>query len=223
MSNDTFPALIGRVLRDFSSQVAISVAASAVAAAVFAFPDMLPSSSGAPAGAERLVQAVASDIPFETTQAGKFMQRHRAQVGSADDVAVHTLALPATLMMPLSVAWAAPVQSAPEPAPVAALERPTQAAPMTRAAVSQPRERGKAQAASAQPLQIAPALQVAAAPVTAGPEAREPARVLGVALPDSVTRAGRAIGGVVDTVGAAGSWTVSAASSLMPGWGSSAR
>jgi hypothetical protein len=222
MSNDTFPALIGRALRDFSSQVAISVAASAVAAVVFAFPDMLPSGSGASAGAERSVQA-AGDIPFEATQAGKFVQRHRAQIGSADDAAIHALALPATLMMPMSLAWTAPVQAAPELIPVAVLERPAQAVPVARAVPGTSRERSRAQAASAQPLQIAPALQLAAAQVAASPEIRESASVLGVALPDSVTRAGRALGGVVDTVGAAGSWTVSAASNLLPSWGGSAR
>lgn len=222
MSNDTFPAQIGRVLRDFSSQVVISVAASAVAAAVLAFPDTLPLRSGAPANAGRSIQVV-SDISFEAGQAGKFAQRHDAQIGSADDAAPHALALPATLMMPMSVDWTAPVQAAPEPIPVAALERPVPSAPVARAAAFPSRERGKVLAASPQPLQIAPALQVAAAPVATSSEAREAAKVLGVALPDSVTRAGRAIGGVVDTVGAAGNWTVSAASNLLPSWGSSAR
>lgn len=223
MSKDTFPALISRILREFSSQVAISVAASAVAAAVFAFPDMLPSGTGASANAERSVQAVADDIPFEAAQAGKFVQRHGVQAGLADDAAAHALVLPATLMMPMSVAWAAPIQAAPEPLPVAVLERTAQPASVARAASGTSRERGRALAANAQPLQIAPAVQVAAAAAESGPEIREPARILGVALPDSVARAGSALGGVVDTVGAAGSWTVSAASNLLPSWSSSAR
>ncbi|RDJ24111.1 hypothetical protein DWF00_03195 [Bosea caraganae] len=220
MSNDTIPATISRVLRDFSGQVAISVAASAVAAAIFAFPDMLSFRAGAPAPAGLSVEAAASDARLPAPQAGKFVQRHGEQVGGAGDATGHGLVLPATLMMPLSVAWIAPLPAEPEPIPVARLERPAPSAQVARAAAGTTRERGRL--AIAQPLQIASVLQ-AAVPAAVQADADKPATILGVALPDSVTRAGRAIGGVAGTVGAAGSWTVSAASSLLPSWGSSAR
>lgn len=220
MSDTTLPALIGRTLRDFSSQVAISVAASAAAAMILAFPEVLSPSAGAPAPAEPAVQT-ASGAGLPLQQAGKFVQRHGDQAGAASDANGHGLVLPATLMMPLSLAWSAPPRAEPEPASVVRLDRPMATQPVQAARVAAGPVRERARTPNAQPLQIASVLQ--AAPATVQAEDERPATILGVALPDSVTRAGRALGGVASTVGAAGSWTVSAASNLLPSWGSSAR
>lgn len=217
MSDDRFSAQAARMLRNFGGQVAISVAASAVAAGVLAFPDLLVSASGerATGGGQAQATFVAADLD---TTGGKFSQRHGQP---ADEAPGPGLALPATLLMPMSVAWSAPLPDK-EAVPVALLpERAEQPVAVARANSAPSRERGRA--AGAQPLQIAAVLQ-AAAPAAAQPDKSDkPATILGVQLPDSVTRAGRAVGGVVDTVGAAGSWTVSAASSLLPSWSGSAR
>lgn len=222
MSKDVFPARVGRILRDFSSQVVISIAASAVAAAVLAFPDRLALVPAESVVREHPMQAAAGDDGFATAFAGKFGQRYGAEDELANEEPSRGLTLPATLLMPMSVAWAEPVPAEPEPVPIAKLERLAQPVPAVRTVAAPARERGRTLATNPQPLQIAQVLQ-APAPAGVPAEARESATLLGVALPGSVTRAGRALGGVVDTVGAAGSWTVSAASNLLPSWSSSAR
>jgi hypothetical protein len=68
--------------------------------------------------------------------------------------------------------------------------------------------------AEAAPLQIAPAVQAAA--VDGGAPSQPPLRLLGLAMPTPVARVGDAMSGAVGVVGAAGIWTLSRASSLLP-------
>lgn len=222
MSKDVSPAVVGRILRDFSSQVVISIAASAVAAAILAFPDRLALVAGDSVVREHPVQAAAGDEAFAAAFGSKFAQRYGPEDDLAEEAPSRGLSLPATLLMPMSVAWTEPVRAEPEAVPVAKLERSAPPAQVVRTVAAPVRERGRALEMNPQPLQIAQVLQ-APVPAVAPAEARESATLLGVALPGSVTRAGRALGGVVDTVGAAGNWTVSAASNLLPSWGGSAR
>ncbi|TCR62628.1 hypothetical protein [Bosea sp. BK604] len=220
MFDHRFSAPIARTLRRFGGQVAISVAASTAAAGILAFPDLLTSLSGERAATAIQLPATFAEAGLDVV-GGKFTQRHGQPGLAAEETPSRGLAMPATLMMPMAVAWNAPPPARQEAVAVAALPaRTAQASPATRTSANASRERSHAPAG--QPLQIAAVLQ--AVPIVArAEESRDTTTILGVPLPQSVTRAGRAIGGAVDAVGSAGTWTVSAASSLLPSWGSSAR
>lgn len=220
MFDHRFSAPIARTLRRFGSQVAISVAASTAAAGILAFPEFLASVSGERAATAIRLPATFAEAGLEVA-GGKFTQRHGQPGLAAEETPGRGLVMPATLMMPMAFSWNAQPSARPEAVPVAALPaRTAQAGPATRTSSNAARERSHATAG--QPLQIAAVLQVV--PVAARTEeARDRATILGVPLPESVTRAGKAIGGAVDAVGSAGTWTVSAASGLLPSWGGSAR
>ena len=218
-----------KFLRGVGAQATVSVAASALAAAVLALPSgmQLPffgaSAQGDAAAArqERWVSPVASD--------GKIRERHQDAAGSEPPLrASQGLISPAAIVMPMSLDWKLPM------AEVAILrqERPVAAEPrghvvqaqalqtqvvQAQVAASAPRrpviERPVA-AADTAPLQIAPAVQAAAVD---GSAASQPQlRLLGVAMPTPVARVGDAMSGAVGVVGAAGIWTLSRASSLLP-------
>lgn len=207
-----------KFLRGVGAQATVSVAASALAAAVLALPSgmQLPffgasaQSDAAAARQERWVSPVASD--------GKIRERHQDAGSEPPLRASQALISPAAIVMPMSLDWKLPM------AEVAVLrrERPVAAEPrghvvQAQAAASAPRrpviERPVA-AADIAPLQIAPAVQAAAVD---GSAASQPQlRLLGVAMPTPVARVGDAMSGAVGVVGAAGIWTLSRASSLLP-------
>lgn len=224
MSGSVFAAS-ARFLRGVGNQAAVSVAASAIAAAVLALPGgiSLPFFGGAAeqvetsaVAAERWVSPVASD--------GKIRERHHDAVGAETPMRTSDLpglVSPAAIVMPMALEWTQPateIAALPQIRPVPASEPraraiQAQALPPRRPAV----ERNVVVAETA-PLQIAPAaMQVAAnAPATA--ETATPPRrsVLGVTVPAPVSRVGDAVSGAVGLVGAAGSWTLSRASGLLP-------
>jgi hypothetical protein len=223
MSGSVFAAAAG-FLRGVGNQAAVSVAASAIAAAVLALPGgiTLPFFGGAAeqvetsaAAAERWVSPVASD--------GKIRERHHDAVGEAPMRASDLPGLvgPAAIVMPMALEWTQPateVAALPQIRPVPASEPraralQAQSLPPRRPAV----ERIVAVAETA-PVQIAPmAVQVAANAPATGETARPPQRsVLGVTVPAPVTRVGDALSGAVGLVGAAGTWTLSRASDLLP-------
>ena len=223
-----------KFLRGVGAQATVSVAASALTAAVLALPSgmQLPfigasaQSDAAAARQERWVSPVASD--------GKIRERHQDGAGSEPPLrASQGLISPAAIVMPMSLDWKQPATE------VAALrqERPAAAEPrghvvqaqasqaqnlpaqvvQAQVAASAPRrpviERPVA-AADAAPLQIAPAVQAAA--VDGNAASQPQLRLLGVAMPTPVARVGDAMSGAVGVVGAAGIWTLSRASSLLP-------
>lgn len=212
-----------KFLRGVGAQATVSVAASALAAAVLALPSgmQLPffgaSAQGDAAAArqERWVSPVASD--------GKIRERHQdAAVNEPPLRSVQGLISPAAIVMPMTLDWKAPA------AEVAVLrqERPAageprghvvQAQAVATVQPSPPRrpvvERAVVTAEVA-PLQIAPAVQAAAA--EGGTPLQPRLRVLGMAMPTPVARVGDAMSGAVGVVGAAGIWTLSRASSLLP-------
>lgn len=225
MTDSVFTAT-ARFLRGVGAQATVSVAASALAAAVLALPAGIPlpffgaSAQTEAAGArqERWVSPVASD--------GKIRERHQDATASEPPLrAAQGLISPAAIVMPMSLDWKLPATD------IAALrqerqERPAAAEPRVHlvqaqaAATVQPSpprrpiiERAVV-TAEATPLQIAPAVQAVA--VEGGAPSQPQLRVLGVAMPTPVARVGDAMSGAVGVVGAAGIWTLSRASSLLP-------
>jgi hypothetical protein len=218
MTGSVFAAT-AKFLRGVGTQATVSVAASALAAAVLALPAGIPlpffgasaQTDTAAARQERWVSPVASD--------GKIRERHQDAAGSEAPLrASQGLISPAAIVMPMSLDWKQPAT------PVTALrqERPVTAEPRLHVAQAQaavtvppspPRRPVVERAvvtAEAAPLPITPAVQAAAAP------SQSSLKVLGVALPTPVARVGDAMSGAVGVVGAAGIWTLSRASSLLP-------
>ena len=224
MSGSVFAAAAG-FLRGVGNQAAVSVAASAIAAAVLALPGgiALPFFGGAlekaeagPVAAERWVSPVASD--------GKIRDRHHDAAGAEAPLRASNLpglVSPAAIVMPMALEWTQPLV---EIATVQQARPATASEPRARALQAQalpPRRPAIERAVAlsdAQPLQIAPAaLQVAANTSASGETATPPQRrVLGVSVPAPVSRVGDAVYGAVGLVGAAGSWTLSRASDLLP-------
>jgi hypothetical protein len=216
-------ATASRFMRNFGGQVAMSVAVSASVAGVFAVPDFLFGRRDAPAVAETKVdksQAAAWISPVAAN--GKIRERHR----DASEIEAGTAALggfratPASLAMPMSVNWPQPVFA--QPAQVADLVLETEqhapvvaAAPVRKAVVTV--ERPKLVAVSA-PMQITPPAVAAVVSVTDSDAPRPPAELLGRAIPEPLARATGMVTSAAGLVGAAGSWTVSQATSLLPRW-----
>ena len=225
MTGSVFTAT-AKFLRGVGTQATVSVAASALAAAMLALPSglQLPffgasaQTETAAARQERWVSPVASD--------GKIRERHQDAAGSEPPLrASQGLISPAAIVMPMSLNWKLPATE------IAVLrqerqERSVAAEPRVHlvqaqaAATVQPSpprrpvlERSVITAEVA-PLQIAPAVQAAA--VEGGTPSPSQLRVLGVAMPTPVARVGDAMSGAVGVVGAAGIWTLSRASSLLP-------
>lgn len=222
MADSVFKAT-AKFLRGVGTQATVSVAASALAAAVLALPSGIPlpffgasaQTDTAVARQERWVSPVASD--------GKIRERHQDAAGSEAPLrASQGLISPAAIVMPMSLDWKQPAT------PIIALrqERPVTAEPRLHVAQAQaavtvppspPRrpviERAVVTAEAA-PLPITPAVQAAAA--EGGTPSQSSLKVLGVALPTPVACVGDAMSGAVGVVGAAGIWTLSRASSLLP-------
>ncbi|MBX9907813.1 MAG: hypothetical protein K2Z25_03795 [Beijerinckiaceae bacterium] len=201
-----------RMLRDFSGQVAISIAASAVAAAFFALPDTILPLRSTPA--EEPAAAVWS-VPL--TPDGKFAMRLDVEDATARLEGAAGPATPAALAMPLAIGWAAPAA----PAAVAAASAPQQPrlvhvdlppsrrATIVEAAGSQSKARSEP---AGQPLVIA---EVAAGDQVERPR---PPGLIGRVVAEPAARAAGLVTGAASVVGAAGSWTVAQASNLLPRW-----
>lgn len=221
MTDSVFTAT-AKFLRGVGTQATVSVAASALAAVVLALPSGIPlpffgasaQTDTAVARQERWVSPVASD--------GKIRERHQDAAGSEAPLrASQGLISPAAIVMPMSLDWKQPAT------PITALrqERPVTAEPRLHVAQAQatavppspPRrpviERAVVTAEAA-PLPITPVVQAVAA--EGGNPSHSSLKVLGVALPTPVARVGDAMSGAVGVVGAAGIWTLSRASSLLP-------
>ncbi len=225
MTGSVFTAAAG-FLRGVGNQVAVSVAASAIAAAVLALPAGVsyvlfasePESAGPASVADGAwTSPVASD--------GKIRARHQDAAGAHAPVPARDgqgLFSPAAIIMPMALDWtqppvemaAAPVVRPPNASEPRARIQQAQALPPRRPAI----ERVVVVADTAPPLPITPIAirspeSAPVAGVTAGPM---PRRLLGVNLPGPVSRVGDAVSGAVGLVGAAGSWTLSRASDLLP-------
>lgn len=217
MDDDMTPAGIGRFLRNFGGQVAMSLAVSAATAGLLAFPDLLPSRPVGAPSAEDSVSEAPAELP--ASAASKFLERHLSQLNANGEDAASSrraLALPAALMMPLSIAWTVPVQAAPvQTAPVLPVAEQRSSPPVV-VAKAVAREPVRVNA-SLRPLLISPPVQVAAVSQEQAPDGPLPGAV-GRAVSQGVTLAGDTLGGIANRVGAAGTWTVSAATSLVPSW-----
>ena len=222
MTGSVFAAT-AKFLRGVGTQATVSVAASALAAVVLALPAGIPlpffgasaQTDTAAARQERWVSPVASD--------GKIRERHQDAAGSEPPLrASQGLISPAAIVMPMSLDWKQPATL------ITALRQERQVTAEPRLHVAQahaavtvppspPRrpviERAVVTAEAA-PLQIAPAVQAAA--VEGGTPSQPPLRLLGVTMPTPVASVGDAMSGAVGVVGAAGIWTLSRASSLLP-------
>lgn len=211
MDDDMTPAGIGRFLRNFGGQVAMSLAVSAATAGLLAFPDLLTSRPGDAPAAEISVSEAPAELP--ASAASKFLERHLSQLNAEGEDAASSrqaLALPAALMMPMAIAWNAPVEAAPVQ-PVAE-QRSSPPVIVVKTAAREPARVN----APLGPLPISPPVQVAAVQPQAA-DGPLPGAV-GRAVSQGVTLAGDTLGGIADRVGAAGTWTVSAATALVPSW-----
>ncbi|WP_439498550.1 hypothetical protein [Bosea sp. (in: a-proteobacteria)] len=212
MDDDMTPAGIGRFLRNFGGQVAMSLAVSAATAGLLAFPDLLLGRQDRVPAPDIVAGEASSELP--ASAASKFLERHLSQLNAEGEDAASSrpaLALPAALMMPLSIAWTAPVQAAPV-VPVA----DQRSSPPVVVAKAVAREPARVNA-PLRPLLISPPVQVAAASQEQTSPGPLPGAV-GRAVSQGVTLAGDTLGGIANRVGAAGTWTVSAATALVPSW-----
>jgi hypothetical protein len=212
MDDDMTPAGIGRFLRNFGGQVAMSLAVSAATAGLLAFPDLLLSRPGSVPAAEISASEASAELP--ASAASKFLERHLSQLKAEGEDAASSrraLALPASLMMPLSIAWTAPAPAAPV---LAVAEQ--HSAPPVMVAKTVAREPARVNP-PLRPLPISPPVQVAAVSQEQASPGPLPGAV-GRAVSQGVTLAGDTLGGIADRVGAAGTWTVSAATALVPSW-----
>ena len=215
MPHRSIVASSARLMREFGGQVAISVAASAVAAAFLAAPEMLllpertTDAKVVRQAQENWISPIAPD--------GKIAIRHRQAAPATEVPATSALLMRASLVMPMNTAWPQAVfEEAPVPAarvrsaeahPVAAVATPARKVP---AAVERPK------ATEAAPLPIIPArltAQLGGGATAVDAPAQSSA---GEAAPSTLARVGNAMSGAVGTVGAAGIWTLSQASSLLP-------
>ena len=227
MSGSVFAAAAG-FLRSVSNQAAVSVAASAMAAAFVALPAILamPSAGGqvdiATASSEVWTSPVASD--------GKIRERHQdAVLGDVSRGAdVPALLSPAAIVMPMALEWrqaavevaalvqARPAASAPH-LRTNPVEAQAQVQPVQLQAQVLPPRRPAAErivvAADTTPLQVAPAAAQPAARESVDVTELQQRGVLGVSVPGPVSRA---VVGAVGLVGAAGTWTLARASDLLP-------
>lgn len=224
MSDSVFTAAAG-FLRGVGNQAAILVTASALAAVLLTLPGgiSLPF-LGSAAEQGDVVKGSAPGWVSPLASDGKIRERHH-DAGGIDAplraLAGPGLVSPAAIMMPMALDWTQP------PVGMAALPeaRPTVASePRARSIQAQalPPRRPAIELAvvsiEAPPLQIAPAIAQAAAKAPSTDVVARPSQrsVLGVTMPAPVSRVGDAVSGAVGLVGAAGSWTLSRASDLLP-------
>lgn len=222
MTGSVFTAT-AKFLRGVGTQATISVAASALAAAVLALPSgfSLPfvgaaaQRDTAAARQERWVSPVASD--------GKIRERHQDAAANEPPLrATQGLISPAAIVMPMSLEWkqhATQIAALRQEGPVTAEPRLHVAQAQAAVAVqpSPPRRpviERVVVTAEAAPLPITPAVQAAAAEASA--PSQSSLKILGMAMPAPVARVGDAMSGAVGVVGAAGIRTLSRASSLLP-------
>jgi hypothetical protein len=197
-----------RMLRDFSGQVAISIAASAVAAAFFALPDAVLSEKPAPA-----IAPATTTWSAPLTTDGKFAARLEVQDEPARLALASGPATPAALAMPLAIEWSVAAPTSENPAAVRPLPQPQRIAhvelpPLRRVAMA---ERARMEQAG-EPLVITP---------TALSDAQvqpRPPGLIGRVVVEPAARAAGLVSGAAGVVGAAGSWTVAQATNLLPRW-----
>jgi hypothetical protein len=216
MPHRSIVANSARLMREFGGQVAVSVAASAVAAAFLAAPEMLLL-PGQTAGAQVARQAP-EDWISPIAPDGKIAMRLRQAMAADGAEAAPTLLSRASLVMPMSASWP---QAAFDEAPVpvvrvrSAEAHPVPAtAPATRKAAPAV-ERSKVAAEAPPPL---PIIQARLTTQVAGPVpvSLASATLTADSAPSTLARVGNAMSGAVGSVGAAGIWTLSQASSLLP-------
>ncbi len=213
MQRPTFLIRAAGFLGNVGKQASVSVVASAAAAACLALPSLLSSPDPAPVPEPAGWQA-------SIRPDGKISERHR----SGDEpvaVSAHALLTPASIVMPMSLAWALPTA---EPKPVVAeAAREAEPAPV-RVAHAPPPRRPSGLAEKPRPaLEVAPPsaapLQLVGAVADGGDRSapRPPAAILGRPVPRPVGYVTAAVSEAAGMVGAAGSWTAARAASLVPG------
>lgn len=225
MTESSIFSAAGQLIRKFSGQVAMSVAVSASVAALPAAPEFLFGHGGS-ASVAVLSKAGSQETASWTSPVapdGKIRDRHR-DAASADLPGEPMHLTPASLAMPMVIGWPQPAFAQPRQiaAAVQILEPRVASveAPPAKKLVAAPAapERPKLVAYAA-PLPITPP---AAARASIDPAVSDtplpPAEVLGRAMPEPVARAANVVSGAAGLVGAAGSWTVSQASHLLPRW-----
>lgn len=197
-----------RMLRDFSGQVAIAIAASAVAAAFFALPDAI-----LPAPSTQTGATPSTAWPVPLTADGKFATRLDGQGEPARIELAAGPATPAALAMPLAIEWsmAAPARE------IVAAVRPTPQPPRIAHADPAPARR----VAMAERVRIEPAalpLVITPVAISDAPAQPRPPGLIGRVVAEPAARAAGLVSGAAGVVGAAGSWTVAQATSLLPRW-----
>lgn len=205
------------LLGNFGGQVAISIAASAVAAAFLTLPESLV--GVAPAAVEPVASVTS---PEPEAIAGKYRQRHHDAVGAAPSLAGSSpagLVTASAVIMPMSLDWGLPAMAADAPVrSEIAAAAPAPAEPLPARRASLPPERPKRVALAAAPPAREAANPAETKPATVTETVRPPATLLGRVVTGPIARVGGAAATVMGAVGAAGSWTVSQATGLLPRW-----
>lgn len=204
------------LLGNFGGQVAISIAASAIAAAFLALPDSFV--AGGPAA---VAPAASAPSPEPDAIAGKYRQRHHDAVGAAPSFAGWSpagLMTASAVIMPMSLDWGLPAIATEAPARGVAAAAPAPAGPPPARRASFPPERPKRPALAAAAQAPEASVPIPAEQPTLAETVRPPATLLGRVLPGPAAGVGAAASSLMGAVGAVGSWTVSRAAGLLPRW-----
>lgn len=218
MSGSVLAAAAGFLGR-IGNQAAVSVAASAIAAAALAIPAGIGWPLFAGSAGEVDAPMAAASAPAIGAD-GKIHERHH-DAGSAETplrmADARGLVMPAAIVMPMALGWSLPAAEADAvaQAATAAANEPRQRFVQVQAL---PPRRPSAEqmpvVAENRPLVTAPASPIAASASSAGEAPRR--GLLGLSASGPVARVGDAMTGAVGLVGAAGSWTLARASDLLP-------
>ena len=211
------------LIRSFGGQVVMSLAVSAAVAGILAVPQLRlgPGHAPLPVPEARIDKAWGEAGLSPVAADGKIRERLRdASDGEPEPQPRQAWIRPASLAMPMSVGWPQPAFS--EGAQIAALASEKR---VPASAVEAPSPRKAAIAAErtklavhAAPMPITPPLASPAGIVADAGAPRPADDLLGRVVVAPVARAADAVSGAAGLVGAAGSWTVSQAASLLPRW-----
>lgn len=217
MPNPSVFAATARFIGRVGNQAAVSLAASAAAAACLALPSLV----AVPARPSEMAVAASEPMAWASPVApdGKIRERHHDATGGEGLVQVLSgrgLVGTAAIIMPMSLGWTQPDAEPPAPIRVAAVQTADPAPAVVKIAQALPPRRppdlGERPRPATDPM--SEPLQLADAGAAEG--LRPPATILGRVVPAPVGYIGSTVSGAVGLVGAAGSWTVARAASLVP-------
>lgn len=201
-------AAMPALLRRRALRIASAVAAAAALAAFASLPAVVRDQDRA--GRVESLPTVSLD---DVQAMGKIPLRYRGGADDGEDGRQAALLTPASLMMPMTIAWAPVPATGPEP-------RGAQAVParsgVSEAALHRPLSPPPRpmELAAARPMQILPST----VPASSAPPAVAEERGLVRLVSAPAARIAGVVTGAAGAMGAAGSWTIAQAASFVPRW-----